>query len=633
MKNFKIIKKYFQVTKANKKITLLLIIASLLTNGPYMFTSLLFSLSINYLAKKETDMVIVTISIYFMLKTASKIFKIVSYNIEKRLYNDVYRKLHDEIVGKLEIIDLKYFNTHSKGEILNIVNQDIKILAEFGTWLSNAILLFISFLISIIILARISIGLMVLGIIVNSVVIYILNIYNEKYEVLTKEGKLKADEEMQFYSELLTGLKDIKIFNILDNLRLKYKELNESYIVVHNKQINNQIISNIISPSITMGTEIILLCYACYNCLNGYFEIDTVLVIQSYFGMLFSSLSDFISTLGELRIKNVSIERYDNFVHSDMTVCFSDEKLAGIEDYGVELENVCFSYGKNQVLKELNLSIKSNSLNALVGDSGCGKSTLFNLLLRFEREYLGKILVGKYSIEEYSKIKSNSLNALVGDSGCGKSTLFNLLLRFEREYLGKILVGKYSIEEYSKDEYAKIMTCVSQQPYLFHMSIYDNLALINSDMNKIREACKQAEIDDYIMSSKIMTCVSQQPYLFHMSIYDNLALINSDMNKIREACKQAEIDDYIMSLPMKYDTVLEEAAINISGGQKQRIAIARALLKNSKILLCDEVTSALDEKTASGLFQTLTKLKDEHTIILISHKPHEYNQCENIIYL
>lgn len=539
MKNFKIIKKYFQVTKANKKITLLLIIASLLTNGPYMFTSLLFSLSINYLAKKETDMVIVTISIYFMLKTASKIFKIVSYNIEKRLYNDVYRKLHDEIVGKLEIIDLKYFNTHSKGEILNIVNQDIKILAEFGTWLSNAILLFISFLISIIILARISIGLMVLGIIVNSVVIYILNIYNEKYEVLTKEGKLKADEEMQFYSELLTGLKDIKIFNILDNLRLKYKELNESYIVVHNKQINNQIISNIISPSITMGTEIILLCYACYNCLNGYFEIDTVLVIQSYFGMFFSSLSDFISTLGELRIKNVSIERYDNFVHSDMTVCFSDEKLAGIEDYGVELENVCFSYGKNQVLKELNLSIKSNSLNALVGDSGCGKSTLFNLLLRFEREYLGKILVGKHSIEEYSK-----------------------------------------------DEY-----------------------------------------------TKIMTCVSQQPYLFHMSIYDNLALINSDMNKIREACKQAEIDDYIMSLPMKYDTVLEEAAINISGGQKQRIAIARALLKNSKILLCDEVTSALDEKTASGLFQTLTKLKDEHTIILISHKPHEYNQCENIIYL
>mgnify|MGYP002646024653 CR=1 FL=1 len=91
------------------------------------------------------------------------------------------------------------------------------------------------------------------------------------------------------------------------------------------------------------------------------------------------------------------------------------------------------------------------------------------------------------AIEDISiDVKEGEFLAIVGASGCGKSTLFNLLLRFEREYLGKILVGKYSIEEYSKDEYAKIMTCVSQQPYLFHMSIYDNLALINSDMNKIR---------------------------------------------------------------------------------------------------------------------------------------------------
>lgn len=539
MKNFKIIRKYFKVTRANKKITLLLIAASLLTNGPYMFTSLLFSLTINYLAKHETNMVIFTMAVYFVLKISSKIFRIVSYSIEKRLYNDVYEKLHEEIISKLDVINPKYFNEHSKGEILNIVNQDIKILAEFGTWLSDALLLFLSFLVSIIILARISIGLMILGFVVNSIVIYILNIYNEKFEVLTKEGKLKADDEMQFYSELLVGLKDIRIFNILDNLRGKYKELNKSYIMVHNKQINNKIISNIISPSITMGTEIILMFYACYNCLNGKFEIDTVLIIQSYFGALFSSLSDFISTLGELRIKNVSIDRYDNFAHSDKIICFLNEQNADADGYDIEFENVCFSYGENQVLQDFSLNIQKNSLNALIGDSGSGKSTLFNLLLRFEKV-------------------------------CS----------------GKIFLGKYPIEKYSTDEYAKIITCVSQQPYLFHMSIYDNLALVNPD----RDA-------------------------------------------IRAVCKKAEIDDYIMSLPMQYDTVLDEGALNLSGGQKQRIAIARALLKNSKVLLFDEITSALDEKTSSELFKTLIKLKDEHTIILISHKSQEYNQCENIIHL
>ena len=83
MKNLRIIKKYFQVTKANKKITFILVLASLLANGPYMFTSLLFSLTINYLTKQNGKMVIITMILYFVLKIASKLFKIISYNIEK----------------------------------------------------------------------------------------------------------------------------------------------------------------------------------------------------------------------------------------------------------------------------------------------------------------------------------------------------------------------------------------------------------------------------------------------------------------------------------------------------------------------------------------------------------------------
>ena len=76
MKNLRIIKKYFQVTKANKKITFILVLASLLANGPYMFTSLLFSLTINYLTKQNSKMVIITMILYFVLKIASKLFEI-----------------------------------------------------------------------------------------------------------------------------------------------------------------------------------------------------------------------------------------------------------------------------------------------------------------------------------------------------------------------------------------------------------------------------------------------------------------------------------------------------------------------------------------------------------------------------
>lgn len=539
MKNLRIIKKYFQVTKANKKITFILVLASLLANGPYMFTSLLFSLTINYLTKQNSKMVIITMILYFVLKIASKLFKIISYNIEKKLYNDVYLKLQNDMIKKLDIINMKYFTNHSKGEILNIVNGDIKLLAEFGTWLSQAILLFLSFIISIIILSQISISLMILGCIINSIVIYILNIYNDKFEILTKEGKLKADDEMQFYSQLLNGLRDIKIFSILDQLHAKYQLLNKAYLNIHDKQINNKIISNIISPSITMCTEIIPMFYACYNCLNGKFEIDTVLIIQSYFGTLFSSLSDFISTLGELRIKNVSIDRYDNFINSSCNEYFLNDDMIKPNEFCITFKNVTFSYREKTVFQNFNLSLKSNSLIAIIGPSGCGKSTLFNLLLRFEKPTSGKILIGTHPIDKYSRIKY----------------------------------------------------------------------------------------------SQILTCVAQHPYLFNMSIYENLALIDPDINNIKKACQQAEIDEYIMSLPKQYDTILSDGALNFSGGQQQRLAIARALLKNSKILLFDEITSALDEKTSYEIFQTLIKLKKTHTILMISHKPSEYQQCDQIINL
>ena len=539
MKNLRIIKKYFQVTKANKKITFILVLASLLANGPYMFTSLLFSLTINYLTKQNSKMVIITMILYFVLKIASKLFKIISYNIEKKLYNDVYLKLQNDMIKKLDIINMKYFTNHSKGEILNIINGDIKLLAEFGTWLSQAILLFLSFIISIIILSQISISLMILGCIINSIVIYILNIYNDKFEILTKEGKLKADDEMQFYSQLLNGLRDIKIFSILDQLHAKYQLLNKAYLNIHDKQINNKIISNIISPSITMCTEIILMFYACYNCLNGKFEIDTVLIIQSYFGTLFSSLSDFISTLGELRIKNVSIDRYDNFINSSCNEYFLNDDMIKPNEFCITFKNVTFSYREKTVFQNFNLNLKSNSLIAIIGPSGCGKSTLFNLLLRFVKPTSGKILIGTHPIDKYSRIKY----------------------------------------------------------------------------------------------SQILTCVAQHPYLFNMSIYENLALIDPDINNIKKACQQAEIDEYIMSLPKQYDTILSDGALNFSGGQQQRLAIARALLKNSKILLFDEITSALDEKTSYEIFQTLIKLKKTHTILMISHKPSEYQQCDQIINL
>ena len=103
---------------------------------------------------------------------------------------------------------------------------------------------------------------------------------------------------------------------------------------------------------------------------------------------------------------------------------------------------------------------------------------------------------------------------------------------------------------------------------------------------------------------------------------DNFRLIRDDvsLDEVREVCKRAYIDDYIISLPKGYDTIIGEGGINLSGGQKQRIAIARTLLINTKIILFDEATSALDNESQEYIKKTIDDLVNDHTVIIVAHR-------------
>jgi ABC-type bacteriocin/lantibiotic exporter with double-glycine peptidase domain len=105
---------------------------------------------------------------------------------------------------------------------------------------------------------------------------------------------------------------------------------------------------------------------------------------------------------------------------------------------------------------------------------------------------------------------------------------------------------------------------------------------------------------------------------------------NSKTNNIKEACKEAEIYDFIESLPNKYETVIGENGIRLSGGQRQRIGIARALFKNSKVLILDESTNSLDSETEKKIFEKLLILKNKITIIIVTHKLATLKYCDKV---
>lgn len=181
-------------------------------------------------------------------------------------------------------------------------------------------------------------------------------------------------------------------------------------------------------------------------------------------------------------------------------------------------------------------------------------------------------------------IKPNKITAIVGTNGAGKTTIINLILQLYCPTKGKILIDDIDIND------------IDKKSYLNQISI-----------------------------------LNQDTYLFNMSIRENFNLINKDIKKQEEICKLIGIDKVIKSLPKGYDTVIDDNSHNISGGQKRLLSLARTLLKESKILIFDEATSSLDKDKIQNVIDLLKELRNNHTIILITHKKELMNMADETI--
>lgn len=186
------------------------------------------------------------------------------------------------------------------------------------------------------------------------------------------------------------------------------------------------------------------------------------------------------------------------------------------------------------------------------------------------------------------EIKAQKKNALVGMSGSGKTTIFKLLLKQYDNYNGQILIDGHNIKDFSEKSLRNAISVVNQEPMLFNMSIKENLLMVKPDATE---------------------------------------------EQLQQVCKLASIHEFIETLPHKYDEILLENNNNISVGQKQRIAIARAILKDTPIILFDEVTSALDKESKKNIEETINKISKTKTVIVIAHTLDSIENFDNIVCL
>ena len=194
---------------------------------------------------------------------------------------------------------------------------------------------------------------------------------------------------------------------------------------------------------------------------------------------------------------------------------------------------------------------------------------------------------GTLAVKNFSTtIKGGQTIALVGKSGSGKSSIINLLPRFYDYSEGKILIDNQEIKEVSLTSLRKEIAMVSQDIILFDDTVRAN-----------------------IMYGKI----------------------DASENEFIEASKNASADEFIQNLSNGYDTVIGENGVKISGGQKQRISIARAILKNSSIILLDEATSALDNESELKVKNAIDNLIKNRTTIVVAHRLSTIKNADKII--
>jgi len=183
-------------------------------------------------------------------------------------------------------------------------------------------------------------------------------------------------------------------------------------------------------------------------------------------------------------------------------------------------------------------------------------------------------------------VKENEFVALVGPSGAGKSTVISLLLRLFNPQAGVIRIGGTNICDLPLDTLRSLISVVSQDTYLFHGTIADNL---------------------------------------------RLAKPSATLAEIQAAAQAAHIDAFILSLPKGYETEIGERGAHLSGGQRQRIAIARALLKDAPILLLDEATSSVDPRNEKAIQDSLDALARRRTTLVIAHRLSTIRKADRIL--
>lgn len=527
--NFKILWHYLKDEKPRLILYMLLVLSSYL---PVLFAAYFWGKALEFLILKDIMGFIKYLALWegtyillfaFLQIPRDKIYNYLEIKFIENVSMDLYKKI--------DCLPAKAFEDIGVGEFINRLYNDpdrvMELLAKLIKLICKALVVVAILILAFSISWVIGLEIVIFGIVMG----YISTKYFPKIKKTQEQIKKQSDAYVKTATENITGIREIKSLGIKKNIE---------------KSINGRLNALFTDTKKIKNHEV---WYYGFNNL-AYFTLQFVILLTCGYFFIQGKIT------------------YATFIMMEMYIWRIDEVVESISEFGVSYNKVTVS------LKRIDEII----YNRLYEDEHFGKKTLVNNAGVIEF----KNVKFKYSEDEdYTlnglnlKVVPNKKIAIVGKSGNGKSTIFNLLLRYFDSTTGEILIDGINIKDLTEKSLRENISIIRQAPFLFNLTILENFKLVKP---------------------------------------------NVTLKEVRKYCKEAYIDDYIMSLPNKYNTVIGEGGINLSGGQKQRLAIARTLLLNTKIILFDEATSALDNESQEYIKKTINNLVKDHTIIIVAHR-------------
>lgn len=468
--------------------------------------------------------------INFFVWVAESLFGYWQSILWRNLAQTIQHEARVELYDHIQHLEMAWFEDTTSGGLLSVLNDDVNQLERFLDRGADTIIqTFWNIVLVGAMFAVTSWLLTLLAFLPIPIIVFGSIRYQKRLEPFYQKVREQVGELSSTLSTNLGGISTIKAFTAEDRESARVSQVSEDYRVANAEAIRySSAFVPLIRMAILSGFTFTLVVGG-WMVLSGALEVGFYSVLVFMTQRLLWPLTSLGETLDLYQRAMASTKRIFGLMDTEPTMQPGVSALATPVRGEVAFEDVTFGYGEGvDILKSVSMTFGAGETHAIVGATGAGKSTIVRLLLRFYDVRSGRVMVDGVDVRELS------YSALRGAIGY-----------------------------------------VSQDVFLFHGTVRDNIAY---------------------------------------------GLPGASLEAVQEAARLAEAHEFILGLPEGYETVVGERGQKLSGGQRQRISLARAILRDPAILVLDEATSAVDNETEAAIQRSLAVVSQGRTVVVIAHR-------------